>query len=276
MRVLVMGDICTDINYHGEIKSISPEAPIPIFNIKSKEERMGMSANVHQNLLNAGCNSHLHAKNYMPWNTYKMTKKHRYFANNHYLYRIDENDTEIMHQGHQKYILGLLSTIEQNDAIILQDYNKGFFTKAFIKKLIKTVKKYNPKCLIVADGHKSRSLDFYKGVDYLKLNEDEACALKFYPNSKLSYKVIVTYGKNGSILYLNNNKIIDTDAFAEKVVDSTGAGDTFTSYFTVGMLKYKSEKKALEMANIAAGISVEHLGCYAPTIKEVEKRMKRV
>jgi D-beta-D-heptose 7-phosphate kinase/D-beta-D-heptose 1-phosphate adenosyltransferase len=50
MKILLVGDSCYDIYHYGEVKRISPEAPIPIFDLKYSEKKYGMASNVYENL----------------------------------------------------------------------------------------------------------------------------------------------------------------------------------------------------------------------------------
>lgn len=268
--ILVLGDICQDINYYGDVHKISPEAPIPIFQVKSSETKSGMAGNVIANLKAAGNEVISITKEDF---YYPTTLKKRYFSKGFYLHRIDEDETSILKYVEQEIVLTRIEKIKDLKAVILQDYNKGFFTEDFVQKIINTIKNKNEEIIIVADGHKSRHAHFYRDVDYLKLNEEEYKAMglaEITPNLGL----IVTFGEKGCSLIKPNG--IDREVFPSieaNTIDVTGAGDTFTSWFTSEMAKGKSEREAIKIATIAAGISVENLGCYSPSIYEVDERL---
>lgn len=269
-KILILGDVCTDVNYYGEIKKISPEAPIPVFEIRSKEEKPGMAENILLNINNAGNEGILFSKE--DFCREKKTIKNRYFVGNHYCYRIDEDEISNLTKGEKKIILDRIKLHKDAKAIILQDYNKGFFDKWFILDIINTIREFIPNAVIIADGHKSRQSVFYTGVDYLKLNEEEYAALckegnlSVTPNKAL----IVTKGEQGSTLirltHFRNFRPNKVEA-----IDVTGAGDTFTSWFISEIAKGSTEEKSMTNASKAASISVTHLGCYAPTEEEVNE-----
>lgn len=262
--ILVLGDICQDINYYGDVHKISPEAPIPIFQVKSSEIKPGMAGNVIANLKAAGNEVISITKEDF---YYPTTLKKRYFSKGFYLHRIDEDETSILKYVEQEIVLTRIEKIKDLKAVVLQDYNKGFFTEDFIQKIIKTIKKMNKDIIIVADGHKSRYAHFYRNVDYLKLNEEEYKAMTL-PENIPSEGLIITRGDKGSTL--NSNKILkDFEAYKVNTVDVTGAGDTFTSWFTSEMAKGNTEEEAMRIASKAASISVKHLGCFAPLLKQV-------
>jgi sugar/nucleoside kinase (ribokinase family) len=54
-----------------------------------------------------------------------------------------------------------------------------------------------------------------------------------------------------------------------EVVDVTGAGDTFLAALTYNFLHTKDIKRAMDFANLSAAVTVQHVGCYAPTMEEI-------
>lgn len=272
-KILVLGDICVDVNYYGEVRKISPEAPIPIFTVLSKEEIPGMSGNVIKNLENAGNEVISYTKDNFE---YPMTKKNRYYAGKHYLYRIDEDNIENLTETEESLILRFLSGIKDLKAVVLQDYNKGFFTEGFITDIISTIREFHPNAIIIADGHKSRNLFFYSGVDYLKVNEEEfkqICEPQEYYLDFVVRGIVKTMGERGAALLKRSSKH-SVQEKVDNVIDVTGAGDTFVSWFISELAKGTPEYKAVDIACYAAGISVQHLGCYAPSIEEVERGLR--
>lgn len=262
-KILVLGDTCDDVNYYGEVKKISPEAPIPIFNVISKETIPGMAENVVLNLQNAGNEVVLMSKDMFP--RFYKTVKSRYFAGKHYLYRIDEDETSELYNYEEQIVLDHILFIKDLKGVVLQDYNKGFFNRRFVKVLIGTIRSTHPDAIIVADGHKSRDSDFYGEIDYLKLNEDEYNSIDGL--SSIKREIIVTYGKNPVYASFSQKtyKTIEVES-----IDATGAGDTFTAWFTSEIVEHGDMDEAIRVANIAAGISVTKLGCFAPTKEEIE------
>lgn len=109
------------------------------------------------------------------------------------------------------------------------------------------------------------SKDLIDKLDYLTPNEHEAdiifgeknieCALKKYKE-----KLIITQGENGVIVADKNGDIVNVPARKSNVVDTTGAGDTFNGAFAFALMQGYELEKALEFANIAAGISTEKAG----------------
>ena len=56
LRIAVIGDVMVDRYFYGEVKRISPEAPVPVNRVKKVDSVLGGAANVAANLSNLGCN----------------------------------------------------------------------------------------------------------------------------------------------------------------------------------------------------------------------------
>jgi bifunctional ADP-heptose synthase (sugar kinase/adenylyltransferase) len=53
-RDLVVGEVMLDRYWFGEVKRISPEAPVPMLLVKQEQERLGGAANVALNVRTLG------------------------------------------------------------------------------------------------------------------------------------------------------------------------------------------------------------------------------
>ena len=58
-NLAVLGDVMLDEFYWGKVERISPEAPVPVVQIKKETWRLGGAANVASNLLALGANAHI-------------------------------------------------------------------------------------------------------------------------------------------------------------------------------------------------------------------------
>lgn len=121
--------------------------------------------------------------------------------------------------------------------------------------------------------------------DYIIANKTEGKALtgkeepddilkalfKKYPHTK----TVLTLGKNGSI-YSDGTDTVKQPSFKVDPVDTTGAGDTFTGYFTAMISKGKTAAEALKTASAAAAIATEKQGAASsiPPIANVMDRIK--
>ena len=89
--------------------------------------------------------------------------------------------------------------------------------------------------------------------------------------------VIVTMGENGSLLF-DNNGSEHFEAFKEKAVDTTAAGDVFNGTLAVAITNQKSIPEAIRFASAAAAISVTREGAQpsVPTLAEIDNYLKKV
>jgi D-beta-D-heptose 7-phosphate kinase/D-beta-D-heptose 1-phosphate adenosyltransferase len=146
--------------------------------------------------------------------------------------------------------------IQTYDAIVISDYNKGFLTYESIESIIKST-----KCPIFIDTKKTQLADISASHVYFKINELEAKNARSSPSN-----LITTLGDRGASY---NGDIFPTKPV--EVMDVCGAGDTFLAALTVQYLFTKDIEKAIMFANIAAGITVQHRGNYAPTYDEIRR-----
>lgn len=238
-QILLIGDSCVDRYVHGSVKRISPEAPIPILAIEREESKPGMTLNVEANLKSLGCRVEVIT------NTQTITKTRFIDSRGYQLLRTD--DEPPLDPWDQN-----LEDFSTFDAIVVSDYNKGFLTYNAIQNLIKKA-----KCPIFIDT-KKRKLSMFEGA-YVKINQDE-----FWSASTYNTNLIVTLGKDGAKY---QNKTFPTTNI--ELTDVCGAGDTFLAALCYQFLVTNDIEKAINFANIAASITVQHLGNYAPNLNEV-------
>ncbi len=116
-------------------------------------------------------------------------------------------------------------------------------------------------------------------VDLFLLNETEGQVLtgKAEPEDILSIlvtrypaaQIVLTLGEKGS-LFACGSKRVSMAACQVQVVDTTGAGDTFTGYFLSGLLHGADVEVAMGMASCASAIAVSQPGA-AQSIPELSK-----
>lgn len=239
-NILLIGDYCTDIYQFGTIDRLSPEAPVPIFVPSHKEERKGMAGNVHSNLIKLECDVTILCGT--------SSKKTRLVdsRSRQQLLRMDEDVDSIP-------IVNVDST--GYDAIVISDYGKGVVSYELIEKLIQT------KIPLFIDTKKT-DLERMQGA-WVKINELEYSKIKSECTG-----LIITRGSKGAEIkhhnYFSPTKKVE-------VVDVTGAGDTFLSALTYQYLVTNDIKKAVDFANVASSITVQHFGVYAPSLKEIHE-----
>ena len=238
LKVLLIGDSCTDVYVYGTCERLNPEAPVPILRFNRKEITKGMAWNVRENLMSFGMEV------YIATNEETITKT-RYIDEkyNQQMLRVDD-EPSVKPMDYQ------LSDGEY-DALVISDYNKGFLTTEKISEIvdsfdgpvfIDTKKNYLPKLNA-----------------YVKINEHE------YNNFKSSIdNLIVTRGGKGCEY---KGKLYPAEKV--NVFDVVGAGDTFLSALVYFYLKCGTIEEAIPHANKAAAIAVSNFGTYTLTKEDV-------
>jgi D-beta-D-heptose 7-phosphate kinase/D-beta-D-heptose 1-phosphate adenosyltransferase len=241
-NVLLIGDSCTDIYNIGTVDRLSPEAPVPVVKIVETFSLPGMSANVHRNLTNLNIEADF-VHNDTPITKTRFIDK----RSGQHLLRVDDEDNVAPWSGKTPF------PIDTYDAVVISDYDKGFLTYEHIESIIEN-------SIPVFIDTKKTDVERFQGA-WVKVNELEYSRLK----SECS-GLIVTLGDRGA-------KVPHHDIYCStksvEVMDVCGCGDTFMAALVAQYLFTKDIEKAIIFANVAAGITVQHRGNYAPSYDEI-------
>lgn len=239
MKILVIGDSCTDVFVYGYCKRLCPEGPVPIFEPSRTITNMGMSGNVVANLKALGAE-----KVELITNKEQITKT-RYVEEkaNHLIIRIDSND-KVSHSFDIKKV-----PFNDYDAVIVSDYDKGFLSYNDIQKISES----HPLTFIDTKKPLNEKM---KGYTFIKINEVEWENCKGEEYSNWKDKLIITMSERGAmfneVTFPVNNDI--------EVRDLSGAGDTFMAGLVISYLKTKSIDRSIEFANECATKVVQKRG----------------
>lgn len=245
MSVLVVGEVCSDTTYYCEVSRISPEAPVPIADLISKTSADGMAGNVNSNLKAFGIET-----TFIHQPLTQHINKTRYVdqKSGQHLLRADSTHPTITPLD-----VATIENINDYDAIVVSDYNKGFITYDNVARL-RTL--FNGPILI---DSKKTDLAHFEGC-IVKINELEYSKAQSIPRS-----TIVTLGNKGAMY---NGQVYPSDQV--KMFDVCGAGDTFLAGLTYMMLQGESIGPCIEFANKCAGVAVQHRGTYTLKKKDIE------
>lgn len=296
--LLVLGDIVLDNNITGLTNRIAPESCIPIVNVKKQETFLGCSGNIILNLVDffeeiklitclniEGSGKIRNFFDKIPKIKYKnfpqkdkeLIIKNRLFSRDTLISRFDnENIKEINNENIEKIIKYIEEIIKELKIVIISDYNKGFFNKLFLSKLINICNLNNVITLVDPKG-----LDYekYKGCTLIKPNKKEAqdyfreiinnnnrlnFSNSLIKQKKIKY-ILNTLGEEGMILYYED-KFIEKKIIPSSVIDVTGCGDTIISsiaiYLSKNNFKLFDYKKFLDILSIIGSKAVTTKGCY--------------
>ena len=240
LKVLLIGDSCTDEYVYGSCERLNPEAPVPILKFNRKETKKGMAWNVRENIESFGIEV------YMITNQETITKT-RYIDEkyNQQILRVDnEPDLKPM-----EYDL----PDEHFDALVISDYDKGFLSN---EKVFELVEWFNGPVFI--DSKKTK---LPKESCFVKIND-----LEFSKLDNPADNLIITRGSKGAEYQgeLYPGEKVD-------IFDAVGAGDTFLSALVYFYLKYGKIEEAIPYANKAAAIAVSNFGTYILTKEDVNE-----
>jgi len=238
---LLIGDSCVDEYYIGTCDRLSPEAPVPVIKIVDHYKLSGMAANVHLNLKNLNIDTDFITNNEQIIKTRYIDKR-----SGQHLLRVDNEPKIIPWSGRTTFPL------DTYDAVVISDYNKGFLTYEHIENIVKSA-----KCPVFIDTKKT-DVQRFQGA-WVKINKLESTLL-----TSECTGLIVTLGSKGAKLW---DKYYPTKEV--EVMDVCGCGDTFLSALTAQYLFTKDIEKSIMFANVAAGITVQHRGNYAPSYDEI-------
>jgi len=293
--IAVLGDVMLDHYVWGSVERISPEAPVPVVEVKDETYLLGGAANVALNLKKLGCNpfvagiigddsaggelnklfsilgvdgSGIEIDQYRP-----TTIKTRIVANNQQVVRADrEEKREIDSDLERRMFERLESRIDDISGLIISDYGKGIITSSVLKKIIKLCRDHG---VFIAVDPKDVHFRSYKQVSVITPNHLEASfayGLKIRDEETLKEvgfglirmleleSILITRGAEGMALFKNDGTLHLLPTVAQKVFDVTGAGDTVISTFTAAAAGGGSLLEAAFLSNQAAGVVVGEVG----------------
>lgn len=307
-KILIIGDVGLDEYILGQVRRISPEAPVPVLEVEEEDMRLGLAANVAQNVASLGGEAilvsvvgedtgasllrELFKKSGVSWDymivdkSRPTTRKTRVMAKHHHLVRVDH---ELRKYLSPEAEARLIETVEKNvgkaDCVVIEDYAKGVISRPVVEKVSAICKKNGKKLLV--DPHRNNQGSFYQGVDLIKPNYDEAVVLtgmdfddlRDNPNKVIEVgralqkitgatEVVLTRGKDGMTIF-SENEITEVPTYARKVFDVTGAGDTVIAALSLGLVSGLSLVNSCMLANFAAGVVVGKVGCVPCEIPEL-------
>ena len=246
-NILLIGDSCVDEYKIGTIDRLSPEAPVPVIKIVETETVPGMASNVKKNFEHLGVYVDFVTNNEVITKTRYIDKR-----SGQHMLRVDAEPLIVPWSGKTPFPL------DQYNAVIISDYNKGFLTYDHIESIVGSV-----DCPVFIDTKKHELNRLSAPNAYFKINE-----LEFEQSTSLPENLVVTLGEKGAF-YKNKYGEITIETEPVGVVDVCGCGDTFLAALVVQYLYTKNIEKAIMFANVAAGITVQHRGNYAPSYDEI-------
>ncbi len=304
--VAVVGDIILDEYVWGEVSRISPEAPVPVVDVKNETIMLGGAANVVNNMVSLGARPVLcgvvgedeegkavmerlrqigiTTEGIVLEPDRVTTKKTRIVAQNQQVVRYDrEVRCQIGEVSRRAILRTVKKRLSELDAIVVSDYGKGVVSSALMAELLDLTK---GRKIPIAVDPKPPNFPFYKGVRVITPNHHETAAFcgfsvgdeeglvragrKMLRDLRCS-AVLITQGREGMTLFEKKGRVTHVPTVAKKVFDVTGAGDTAIAAFSLGLAKGLDLRSSAIISNFAAGIVVGEVGTTTVKSDELKK-----
>lgn len=296
LKVLVIGDVMVDAYIYGSVKRISPEAPVPVVNVKKRENRLGGAANVALNIASLGAEpilcsligndpeaevfsallkeSKLPTEGIIKSDHRITTVKNRILAGSQQMLRID-SETDVKQSDLEcKSLLSHIKKLARLcHLIIFEDYDKGCIDENIIEGTISFAKEHN---IPTAVDPKKRNFLSYKDCTLFKPNLKELAegikldidparhetvkqALIALQNIMPHENSLVTLSEHG-IQFQNSKDSFNLPAHIRNVSDVSGAGDTVVSIAGLCLALGLPPRFFSALSNLGGGIVCEDLG----------------
>jgi rfaE bifunctional protein kinase chain/domain len=293
-RVLVVGDVMLDEFLRGDVRRISPEAPVPILEVRTRDLRLGGSANAAANVRALGgsatvvgvvgndsegaCVERLLAESGLFSTLVRdcerpTTRKTRLVARGQQMMRADsESCAPIANAALEALLDGIDQAMQQSDVCILSDYAKGVVSARVAAHVLSRAAERGVP--VVVDP-KQRDFTLYRGATVVTPNLKElelavghpletedrllAAATALLP-ALAGGAILVTRGPDGMSLVRDGAAVVHVRASAKTVFDVTGAGDTVVAVLALSLAANAPLEFAIELASAAAGVVVSKEG----------------
>jgi len=309
-KILIIGDLMLDTYLHGTVDRVSPEAPVPVVNVKSKENKLGGAGNVALNIKQLGSepfvcsvigndNSGKALKELLIKNSIstdyiissdsrKTTNKTRLIGNKYQITRFDDEITDELNYNDYTNLTRTIELIIEKhdiDVILFQDYDKGVIDRNLIDKIISL----SVDIPVIVDP-KKRNFGFYKDIKLIKpnfkelkeglnidsgLDRDEVLKLGVKKLHKKGIEIVfVTLSDDGIFVsYDDGRKSQIVPGTKRHIYDVSGAGDTVISIISTLINKELDILEIAKISNVAGGIVCEQSGVMPIDIEKLMKEL---
>ncbi len=306
--ILVIGDVGIDKYTKGTVSRISPEAPVPLLDVEREWLKLGLAANISDNLKTLKVKSTLcgvigedqnanvfenilEESDLSTWGIVRCDErptvfKERVVTDVQQICRIDyESKKPISKDVEKKVIQRVKDLSDEHGSIILEDYAKGLFTKSLLESL--SAEFSGSDLLIAVDPSRTTNPLHYKGVNLLKPNRNECEIMvkalgydgvtsieesaKILVDKLNLEKVIITLGPEGMAMIDTklDGKMHVIPTVANEVYDVSGAGDTAISLIVASLQAGATLKEAAWISNCGSGVVVGKKGTATVTQDEL-------
>ncbi len=296
LPVLVIGDVMLDAYIWGNVDRVSPEAPVPIVNVKKRDYRLGGAANVALNLKSLGARPllcalvgeddasekffdrlklrEISAEGIVKSKDRPTTVKTRVIASHQHVVRVDDESDKPANEEEEMQLLVMIDRLlPQCKAVVFEDYDKGVLNERVITYAISAAKKHGIPTIV---DPKKRNFLAYKGVNLFKPNLKELRdGLKMDIQSENLNQVKAAVAKLKGILGADAVMVTLSEhgvyidgkegqhhipAHVREIADVSGAGDTVVSIAALGVACGLRSEHVAGFSNLGGGLVCQHVG----------------
>jgi D-beta-D-heptose 7-phosphate kinase/D-beta-D-heptose 1-phosphate adenosyltransferase len=310
-RLLVVGDLMLDEFVWGKVGRISPEAPVPVVEVTGESFYPGGAANVARNLREFTgkvavvglfgsdrggrqlrdllAEQKIDTANAIEDPAFPTIVKTRIIARNQQVVRVDREQLRSPSPAQVARVAGKLrSLLGKTDAVIFEDYGKGFLSSDLVGKISEQA--FAAGKIVTADPNPHHPVE-WKNLTAVKPNRNEAFLAAGLPWSDPSETpgsdkplleagkillekwetelVLITLGEQGMMLFQRGRNPHHIPTKAQQVFDVSGAGDTAIALFTLALCAEATPVEAAEIANHGSAVVVGKLGTATVTPDEL-------
>jgi len=309
--VLCVGDLMLDAYVYGEVERISPEAPAPVLAVKREEVVIGGAGNVARNVASLGARcifvgvvgddaagktleasflqqADLIESRLVVDQTRPTTRKTR-FVSEHFSTHLLRADWELARpvaaEVERTIIDYATSALARVGAVVLSDYSKGVLSPAVARAVIAAARKLGKPVIV---DPKYGDYSPYRGTTLITPNRKElaetarmpagsdaelALAAAALADMVESEAVLVTLSEHGMTLIERGHPPVHVPAYAVKVLDVSGAGDTVVAAMAAFVAAGAGYEEAMRAANAAASVVVGKRGTATVSAGELRARI---
>jgi rfaE bifunctional protein kinase chain/domain len=302
-NIMVVGDIMLDEYLWGNVRGISPEAPVPVVEIRSKTYALGGGGNVGANLANLGGHVELAgvigtdaeatklselassveriSLHLFPCPDRPTTTKTRIIAHSQQMLRTDHEERGPIPAQAEAAILDCVrAELPGLHACVLSDYAKGVLTENLLQALIGLCAGAGIPVIVDPKGHRYSR---YRGATVVTPNTAEANLAAQNGEGSLTIEqvadrlqgeigagaLLITRGPQGMTLFEAGQPPTHIPTQARNVYDVTGAGDTVVAVLALMLAAGAQMAEAARIANVAAGMVVGKVGTATVNLEEL-------
>ena len=316
LKVLVIGETIIDEYVYCEALGKSGKEPMLVFRDMYKEKYLGGTAAIARNL-SSFCKNITLVTNIGQKNEEKQFIKKNLEKNIETVFLNKKNSPTIIKKRFIDHIsktkvFGVYSLndeqldivqenafnkkidklIKKHDLVIISDYGHGLISSKTAKSIIKKSKFTAVNTQLNSSNLGFHVISKYVGANFITINETEMrhelrnkiesreSLIKILSAKVKSKYTNVTSGSSGSLMFnKNSKKTFSCPAFAKKVVDKIGTGDTMLAILAISLFKKLDIKFSMLLSAIAAAQNIQFMATKTPikkinTIRALQSYLK--